>query len=711
MKKLLFLLAVSCTVSAWSQENLSIRDAVMGLRDKYRPESLKNVQWVKGMDAFSQSEKTDSGWIITLTEVPAMKKSLVVSLKDLNAAGNWSGKDVLSSIPTISWVNADAFEFTKGSSKYQYARINVKMLSIKSWPSDAEHLETTANNSIAYVLNKQVVIQTNNGKMWTVGDTNKVNGQSVHRNEFGIDKGLFWSPNGKYLAYYSMDERMVENYPVPNWDNTPATINFIKYPMAGRTSHQVTLVVVDAQSGKEIVLQTGPSDDHYLTNISWDPSEKFIYVFELNRQQNHQKLNQYSASTGNFIKTIFEESDEKYTEPLHPLQFVPNGKGNFIIQSRRDGYNHCYLYNAQGTMLKQLTKGNWEVLSFIGFDAGGKNFYITDNQNDYLSTFAHKVSLDGKMNGPTYASGQHNVQFSSSGKYIIDQYNSMKDPMIVTVQEIDGTPIKELIRSADKLASVKLGQVRLIRLKSADGITELPAKLILPADFDSTKKYPVIVYLYGGPHLQLIKNSYPASGNLWYDYMTQKGFIIFTMDNRGSANRGKAFEQATFRQLGTAEMEDQLKGVAYLKSLSFVDTTRMGVHGWSFGGFMSTSLMTRQPGTFKTGVAGGPVIDWSMYEVMYTERYMDAPMENPEGFKKNNLLNYVKKLKGDLLLIHGTQDDVVVWQHSLKYLKKSVEEGIQVDYYVYPGHAHNVTGPDRVHLMDKISKYFIEKLK
>ena len=253
--------------------------------------------------------------------------------------------------------------------------------------------------------------------------------------------------------------------------------------------------------------------------------------------------------------------------------------------------------------------------------------------------------------------------------------------------------------------------VQLLKLKSADGNFELPAKLMLPANFDSTKKYPVIVYLYGGPHLQLLKNSYPASGNLWYDYMTQQGFIVFSMENRGSANRGKSFEQATFRQLGSAEMADQLQGVAYLKSLPFIDTTRMGVHGWSFGGFMTTSLMTRYPGTFQVGVAGGPVINWEWYEVMYTERYMDSPQENPEGYKNNNLTSYVKNLQGDLLMIHGTQDDVVVWQHSLNYLKKSVEDGKQVDYYVYPGHAHNVTGPDRVHLMDKISKYLIDKLK
>ncbi|MET3877553.1 dipeptidyl aminopeptidase/acylaminoacyl peptidase [Chitinophaga sp. OAE865] len=226
-----------------------------------------------------------------------------------------------------------------------------------------------------------------------------------------------------------------------------------------------------------------------------------------------------------------------------------------------------------------------------------------------------------------------------------------------------------------------------------------------------TKTYPVIVYLYNGPNVQLIRNTYPYSGNLWYEYMAQHGYVIFTMDGRGSDNRGKAFEQATFRQLGTVEMNDQLQGVAYLKSLPYINQQKMGVHGWSFGGFMTTSLMLRHPGVFQAAVAGGPVIDWSMYEVMYTERYMDTPQENPEGYANSNLLTQTKHLQGKLMLIHGTNDDVVVWQHSLKFLKACVDNEVQVDYFVYPGHLHNVLGKDRVHLMQKITDYFDANLK
>ena len=259
------------------------------------------------------------------------------------------------------------------------------------------------------------------------------------------------------------------------------------------------------------------------------------------------------------------------------------------------------------------------------------------------------------------------------------------------------------------LADYALAEVKISSLKADDG-SDLYYRMYKPHDFDSTQKYPVIVYVYGGPGVQLIRNTWLASGNLWFHLMAQKGFIVFTLDNRGTPGRGRAFEQHTFRDLGTIEMQDQLLGVDYLKGLPYVDAERMGVHGWSYGGFMTGTLMTRAPGIFKVGVAGGPVISWDMYEVMYTERYMDTPDKNPEGYKNSDLRNYVKDLEGRLLLIHGTSDDIVVWQHSMSYLKKAIDENVQVDYFVYPGHGHNVLGKDRVHLMEKVTRYFLDFL-
>lgn len=697
--------------SLFAQQNLTINDAVLGLRSKFRPDNIRDLKWIAGSEAFSFVEKTDSGWFILKTDASTLKSSAIVSQDQLNRNCGFSGKDTLKVIPPITWESPTDFRFQKGTAIYRYSLSTQKGSKITSWPATAENLEWSSNLSLAYTSNKKIYVLSSDGKSISTGDTNLTIGQSVHRNEFGIAKGLFWSNNSQLLAYYAMDERMVEDYPIPNWESVPATFTNIKYPMAGRKSHQVKLVIFNPSTGKEITLKTGEPLDHYLTNIAWDPTDKFIYIAELNREQNHLWLNKYDVSTGEKVATLFEETDTKYVEPLHAMLFVPNGNGQFVWFSNRDGHTHLYLFDAAGKLMRQLTKGDFEVLGIQGFTADNKSLIISANQESYLGAALYAVNLaKGGMTLLTPGKGTHTASTSYNGKFVLDSYTDLTTPLKISLLS-NAKEVKVLSNSPDKLKGYNTAQVRLMTIKSADGVTDLPAKLMLPSNFDSTKKYPVIVYLYGGPHAQMVKNSWPASGNLWYDYMTEQGFIVFVMDNRGSEHRSKAFEQATFRQLGTAEMDDQLKGVAYLKSLPYVDTTKMGVHGWSFGGFMTTSLMLRHPGTFQAAVAGGPVIDWSMYEIMYTERYMDSPQENQAGYDANNLLTKVSNLKGDLLLIHGTQDDVVVWQHSIKFLKACVDKGVQVDYFVYPGHPHNVSGVDRVHLMDKISKYFMEKLK
>jgi dipeptidyl-peptidase-4 len=453
---------------------------------------------------------------------------------------------------------------------------------------------------------------------------------------------------------------------------------------------------------------TGPKD-HYLTNVAWSPDEKFIYLAELNREQNFMQLNEYNASTGEFVRTLFEEKDEKYVEPLHEMQFVPGNAKQFIWQSRRDGFTHLYLYDISGKMIKQMTSGPWEIKLLNGFDAKGERFFFHANSSGPVTQDFYSVSLKtGEIKKLTNGEGTHICALDASGNYFIDNFSSVYIPREYNIVNTKGKSVN-IFKAENPIKDYKLGRWNLFTIKNNEG-TDLYCRIFKPVDFDSTKKYPVLVYLYNGPHSQMVTNTWMAGGELWYQYMAQKGFIVFTLDGRGTSYRGKVFEQAIHRQLGTKEMEDQLKGVDYLKSLPYVDANRMGVHGWSYGGFMTTSLMTRNAGVFKVGVAGGPVIDWSYYEIMYGERYMDMPSENKEGYEKNNLLNHVDKLKGKLLMIHGAQDPVVVWQHSMMYVKKAVDKGVQMDYFVYPGHEHNVLGKDRAHLMEKICNYFIDNL-
>ena len=371
---------------------------------------------------------------------------------------------------------------------------------------------------------------------------------------------------------------------------------------------------------------------------------------------------------------------------------------------------HVYHYDSEGKLLGQITKGDWVVQSILGMDKKGKNLIVQGTDESGLNSFAYAINLKkGEVSRVPTEAGKHSFQLNSDGEQLIDSWSNLKTPSVVDVISTKGKKIENLLTAKNPLKDIKIGSTELVDIKAKDG-TVLHARVIKPSDFDAAKKYKVLVYVYGGPHAQMVSNRWLSGAPLWMHYMAEKGYIIFTLDNRGSANRGFNFENVIHRQLGTLEMEDQLAGVNYLKSLPYVDANRMAVHGWSYGGFMTTSLMLRKPGTFQVGVAGGPVTDWKYYEAMYGERYMDRPEENPEGYKTASLMNYVKNLEGKLLLIHGTSDPIVVMQHNFALVKKFVDEGIQMDFFPYPMHPHNVRGKDRVHLMRKVLDYVDEKL-
>jgi dipeptidyl-peptidase-4 len=644
-----------------------------------------------------------------------MKQDTVIRLRQINE--QLFAKAPLKTMPLVKWLDQNQFYFQIKNDFYICHKQNGYWQSRKwtSLPSEAENINVdTKHKQIAYTINNNLFLKDVYGSEHKISnDENEqvIYGQSVHRNEFGIKGGTFFSPKGNYLAFYRMDESMVNDYPVINWKDIPAANENIKYPMAGGTSHEVSLGIYNPLSRRTVYLQIDGPRDQYLTCVSWSPDEKFMYVAILNRDQNHMRLNQYNADNGAFIKTLFEEKDAKYVEPQHELTFLPENNNEFIWWSQRDGFMHLYRYNTQGKLLNQITKGSWIVNELAGFRKEKQELIITATKESPLEKHIYKVNwINGKMEKLDEAAGMHSAELSADGAYIVDRYQNKDVPRNIVVRAVDKKWSRNILTAPNTLTDYQRPTIETVTLKADDG-TPLYGKLIYPVNFDATKKYPVIVYLYNGPHVQLVNNSFPESGNLWYEYLAQRGYIVFTMDGRGSSNRGLKFEQATFRNLGKVEMDDQLQGVQYLKNLPFVDAARMGVHGWSYGGFMTTSLMTRHPGVFKVAVAGGPVIDWSMYEIMYTERYMDGPKENPQGYEENNLISKAANLKGKLLMIHGAQDDVVVWQHSMKFVKACVDAGVQLDYFVYPGHAHNVQGKDRVHLMQKITDYFDDFLK
>ena len=579
------------------------------------------------------------------------------------------------------------------------------------------------SRATAYLKNNQLYVSDGEGhehQLTTDGSREIVYGQSVHRDEFGITKGTFWSPDGQRLAFYRMDQSMVTDYPQVDVFPRTATYAPDKYPMAGTNTHVVTIGVFDLRTQQTIYLKTPPTDVSptalqqtcYFTNLAWSPDSKNIFLQELNRDQNDCRLMCYDAATGKREYELCRETSDKYVEPLHPIQFLPWNSNLFIMQSQKDGYNHLYLYNIKGEEVKQLTSGPWVVLDVLGFNENTKSIIFAANKEHPLHRRLYSVSVaNGQIKALEAVDGVHRAELSPSGNFLIDRFTTPTSPRCIDVVDVNKQKSVRLLTADDPWADFRQPIFECGSIKAADGMTDLYYRMVKPSDFDPMKKYPTVVYVYGGPHAHNVEASWHWASRSWETYMAQKGYIVFILDNRGSENRGRDFEQATFRQLGQVEMKDQMEGVKYLKSLPYVDADRLGVHGWSYGGYMTISLMTNYPDVFKVGVAGGPVIDWKYYEVMYGERYMDTPQQNPEGYEKCSLISKAGNLKGKLQIITGYNDRTVVPQHCLSFLDACIKAGTQPDFFAYPGEEHNMRGHASVHLHERITQYFEDYLK
>ncbi len=705
MKKTLSaLLLFTATLTGFAQQKLTLEEAVTGQFRQFAPRTLDQLQWLPGSDAYVHVQ--DSAVVHTTTRGAV---STLFTLRELN---QWKGGTALSAMPALNWLEGLRFWFIHEGS---YIEGDVKTRTVRTvlmagknsandtyHPASGRLAFTRENNLYAMVNGQETAI--------TRLPAGQVAGQSVSRNEYGISQGIFWSGNGGKIAFYQKDESRVAEYPITQFNSLPATAKNIRYPMAGGQSESVSVGVYDVTDGKTVylMLPEGLSGDQfYLTNLAWDPSGTSLYIAWLNRDTNQIKLMCFDATTGTFVRTLFTESDEQWCEPEQPVHFIPGNPGEFQWFSRRNGFNNLYRYNTEGVLLGS-TRAAFEIDDIIGFDPLGASVFVHARGINPTEVHIYRINLpDMQMTRCGDTPGVHQGQLSGSGQYLLDTYSNLEVPSKTDLLSASGKVERNLLTSPNPLQEKRYGQTELFTVNGTDG-TALWCRLIKPSDFDPTRKYPVLVYVYNGPHVQLVTNNWLGGASLWMNHFAEEGYLVFTLDGRGSAHRGEAFEQAIYRQLGTAELEDQLAGVAWLKQQSFVDSTRMAVHGWSFGGFMTTALMLKAPGTFKAGVAGGAVIDWNLYEVMYTERYMDTPAQNPEGYAAADLSRIVKNLQGKLLMIHGMDDDVVVLQHHMRFVKACVDNKVQIDTFLYPGHAHNVRGKDRVHLIRQVLDYVKE---
>ena len=717
MKKIILTLLVSWfALPVISQDKLlTLQDALVLNRTSLAPANLNQLQFIynSGDYVYLSKDAVSEKWM--RGNFNSKEEKNFLTLGEMNKQLHAAGFDSTATMPSIQFNHSADWVMMIKSHKIALNPVtNVIRYLLPDSIYSKQNAEESKAGYIAY-LDKHDLFVSGNGRAKKItfdGSRDIVYASSVHREEFGITKGIFWSNAGKKLAFYRMDQSMVTDYPVIDWSDKPAKSYNVKYPMAGDSSHHVTVGVYNAETGALTWLKTGESREQYLTNIAWSPNDAQIYIAVLNRDQDHMKLNVYDASSGDFIKTLFEEKDEKYVEPLNPVLFVKNDATKFIWQSNRDGWNHLYLYDVEGNLIKQLTKGNWEVTEVKGFDHKSENLFFSSTKESPVTKNLYSVNLKTLLvTRITNGQGQHVTQISTDGKFIIDNYSSPGNPRTIQLVQTSNGKTKQVFVAANPLAAYRLGKMEVFSINGVDG-NPLYCRMYKPPGFDSTVKHPVIVYWYGGPHAQLITENWNGgASDYWFHYMAQRGYVVFSIDTRGSDNRGKNFEQDIFKNVGKAQKDDLVMGVNYLKSKPWVDQSNMGLFGWSFGGFLTIDFMLSHPGVFKSAVAGGPVTDWSYYEIMYTERYMDHPKKNMAGYMATDLSRQVEKLKGKLLLIHGLQDDVVVQQHSVKFVRAAIKKNVQVDYMIYPGHFHNVLGTDRVHLFQKVTDYMEENLR
>jgi dipeptidyl-peptidase-4 len=525
----------------------------------------------------------------------------------------------------------------------------------------------------------------------------------------GDVQGYWWSPDSRAIAFLQIDETPVPEFSIVDFLPTHNTAELQRYPKAGDPNPIVRVGVCDLERREVTWMDVDTGDDSYIARVYWLGDGRRLAIEKLNRAQNDLRLLFADAQTGAVTEVLAEESPA-WINVSYMKHYYEN-KPQFIWSSERDGYNHLYLYNIEGTLIRRLTNGSWGVSDLYGADELRGGIYFAALQKSILERHLYRVSeKGGGIERISRRAGTHSVTFSPDYRYYIDRFSNVTMPTIISVRHANGDEVIKVGDQGSPLGEYELPETEFLTITSAEGL-EFQCSMIKPLDFDPSREYPVLVYVYGGPGSQVVRNRWGGSSQLWHLFMASRGYIVFSLDNRGSYGKGRAWEDVVLKQLGYYELEDQLAGVEYLKTLPYVNPKRIGIWGWSYGGYMTALAMFKAPDVFKAGAAVAPATDWHLYDSIYTERYMKRPEDNPVGYAEASPLNHVDGLKGSFLLMHGTDDDNVHMQNSIKLTKAFIESGKDFDLMLYPGKDHSIRGEkSRTHLFSKLTRFFDENL-
>ncbi len=707
---------------AWAQKNITLED--IWNKGTFRTASFAGFQ---GMKDGLHYAKFIENRLMAVPYIPSGEKDTPTLIADFSRL-IFEGKTINAEDYTFSkdeqvlLISAASEQIYRNSSKSEFYVFYPQTGVIKKIFRDKVMYATLSpdGSKVAFVYNNNLMIQnlstgavsqiTNDGKPGFI-----INGAVdwVYEEEFSMSRGFEWSPDGSFIAYYRFDESAVKEFGMDMYGSLYPERTQWKYPKAGEDNAKVDVYVYNLNYRYSMRCETGSERDQYLPRIKWTGNSKVLSVQRLNRTQNHWELLYFNAETGTG-QVVLEEISNTYIDISDDLYFLANGT-QFLFTSDLSGYRHIWVYDTKTGKRKPITQGAWDLESLDGVDENKGLIYYSSYQISPLETHFYSIGIDGrKATCLTPEPGHHAITLLPGNKYYVDRHSTYTKPEVISLVAL-GQQKKEILEQnrklSETLSSFNLGKARFGTLNLANG-TELHYWMMLPPDFDSTKKYPVLMHVYGGPGANTVNNRWSGANYLWHQMLTQKGYIVVSVDNRGTGHKGASFKKCTYLQLGKLEQEDQAEAAQWFsRNCSYVDTSRIGIWGWSFGGYLSSLCLSKSPEVFKMAIAVAPVTNWRYYDNIYTERYLRKPQDNRVGYDENSPVNYVSNIKGAYLIIHGTADDNVHFQNTAEMVKAMIEANVDFDAEFYPDKNHGIYGGNsRLHLYRRMTRFIEENL-